>query len=170
MLAQHVPQLSKTSWVNPKWPEITKTIWMAFIIIFLNLRAHKKSTFWVSPKWVKRNECRREREREEWKSVLAMISTNAWTKNDRRLSESCNMLLWDFKLFCGQYRFHKNNTEVVAQSQSVPYARFMHEISSFMIVQDANTNRLQITNTNIPWVSDFIFLIKVWNWKYFLML
>ena len=169
MLAQHVPQLSKTSWVNPKWPEITKTIWMAFIIIFLiwgptknQLPEYRRSG------WKEMSV--EEREREEWKSVLAMISTNAWTKNDRRLSESWNMLLWDFKLFCGQYRFHKNNTEVVAQSQSVPYARFMHEISSFMIVQDANTNRLQITNTNIPWVSDFIFLIKVWNWKYFLML
>ena len=41
-----------------------------------------KSSFWVSPKWVKSNEHRRERERnrEERKSVLTMVSRNAWTK------------------------------------------------------------------------------------------
>ena len=42
------------------------------------MRAHKKSASWVSPKWVKSNEHRKKRE--ERKSVLTMVRTNAWTK------------------------------------------------------------------------------------------
>ena len=61
---------------------------MYSFLLCQNMRSNKISASWVSPMWVNTKE--RRRNKEEWKSVITMVSTYDWTKKKKKKKVSEN--------------------------------------------------------------------------------